>query len=125
MLEPTPKRLARPPVEEASDGRWRTPSKCAGALRAWIGECNLIFLRLTRERLRLFAAELRGEFGGGGGVIGGGGAIGGAFAERVEGGIRGTHALLRDGGLVGGREAWAGEQRLNCGEQERAVLSAL
>ena len=28
-----------------------------------IGECNLIFLRLTCERLRLFAAELRGEFG--------------------------------------------------------------
>ena len=94
-------------------------------LRALIGEGDLILLCLTCERLRLFAAELRGEFGGGGGVIGGGGAIGGAFAERVEGGIRGAHALLRYRGLLGGREAGAGEQRLNCREQERAVLRAL
>jgi hypothetical protein len=33
--------------------------------------------------------------------------------------------LLRDGGLLGGRVAGAGKQRLNCGEQERAVLRAL
>jgi hypothetical protein len=92
-------------------------------LRALIGEGDLILLRLTCERLRLFAAELRGEFGRGGGVIGGGGAIGGAFAERVEGGIWGSHALLRDGGLLGGRVAGVGEERLNCGgRSERSCV---
>lgn len=92
---------------------------------ALIGERDLVLLRLTRERLRLFAAELRGKFGSGGGVIGGGGAIGGAFAERVERGVCRAHALLRDCRLLGGRVAGAGEQRLNRGQQERAVLRAL
>jgi len=35
MLEPTPKRLLRPPVEEPSDARWRTPSNCDGTPMAW------------------------------------------------------------------------------------------
>src|SRR5262249_39721885 len=92
---------------------------------ALIGECDLILLSLVGESLGLFAPELRGEFGHSGGIIGGCGAIGGTLAEGVERGIGRAHALLGDGGLFGGRVARTGEQRLNGGKQERAILRAL
>ncbi len=83
---------------------------------------DLVLLRLRRVSLRLFAAQLRGQVAVARGIIRGGGAIRGSFAQRVKGGIRCAHALLRDGRLLLRRVALAIQQALDRGHQQRAVL---
>lgn len=94
-------------------------------LQLAIRERDLVLLALARVGLRLLAAELRHQVAKTGRVVRGGQAIGGALAQRVERGIRGAQALLRDCGLLLWRKARAVEQALDRGHHQRAILSSL
>ena len=93
-------------------------------LQLLIGKRDLILLRLAGVGLGLLAAKLCGEVGSASAIVGGGDAIGGTLAKRVECGVRGAEALLRDRGLLLRRVSLAIQQAGDGGHEKRAVLLA-